>query len=136
MNNRRVFLDTSYIIALLNPDDNYHEKAKGLFEALFSCDEIWITDAILFELGNGLSKYRRDTVVDFIKSCYQTKQFHVVDTNQPLLMRALDRFGTFKDKKWSLTDCLSFEVMATYDISVAYSSDHRFEQAGFQYLLQ
>ncbi|KAF5078749.1 hypothetical protein DSECCO2_136390 [anaerobic digester metagenome] len=103
---------------------------------MFGYEEIWITEAILFELGDGLSKYRRDTVVDFIKSCYHTKQFHVVDTNQPLLLRALDRFATFKDKDWSLTDCLSFEVMATYDISIAYSSDHHFGQAGFSYLLQ
>ena len=41
----------------------------------------------------------------------------------------------FTDKRWSLTDCLSFIVMKDNGISVAYSSDHHFEQAGFQYTL-
>lgn len=132
---RRVFLDTSYIIALFNPTDKYHQSAKELFEGLFGYEEIWITDAILFEIGDGLFKSRRDVVVDFIRSCYSTKQIHVVETNQALLSNALDRFTSYPDKDWSLTDCLSFEVMAENGIFFAYSSDHHFEQAGFHYAL-
>jgi predicted nucleic acid-binding protein len=135
MAKRRVFLDTSYVIALFNPNDKYHQSAKKLFEDLFGYEEIWITDAILFEIGDGLFKSRRDVVADFIHSCYSTQQIHVVETNQALLSRALDRFTSFLDKDWSLTDCLSFEVMAENGIFLAYSSDHHFEQAGFQYAL-
>lgn len=48
MATRRVFLDTSYIIALLNPSDKYHKRAKNIFDDLFKYEEIWITDAIYF----------------------------------------------------------------------------------------
>ena len=132
----QVFLDTSYIIALLNPDDKHHLKAKELFEDLFECEEIWITQAVLLELGDGLYKSRRDVVVEFIRSCYDSDQIRVVETEKALLFKALDRFAAYQDKGWSLTDCISFEVMTEYHITLAYSSDHHFEQAGFQYVLQ
>jgi len=51
-------------------------------------------------------------------------------------MRALDNYATCLDKDWSLTDCISFEVMKEKDIYLAYSSDHHFKQAGFEYALQ
>lgn len=136
MVNRRVFLDTSYIIALLNSDDKHHQRAKELFEDLFNYDEIWISQAILLELGDGLYKSRRDVVVEFIRSCYDSDQIHIVETDKKLFFDALDWFITYQDKGWSLTDCISFEVMTEYHITLAYSSDHHFEQAGFQYVLQ
>lgn len=57
-------------------------------------------------------------------------------TSTELFIKALERYDTFTDKEWSLTDCLSFEVMDENDIVLAYSSDHHFEQAGFQYALR
>ena len=35
------------------------------------------------------------------------------------------------DKKWSLTDCLSFLIMADEGLTEALTGDHHFEQAGF-----
>ena len=40
------------------------------------------------------------------------------------------------DKSWSLTDCISFEVMKHLDILEALTEDHHFEQAGFRALLR
>jgi len=45
-------------------------------------------------------------------------------------------YTQYLDKNWSLTDCLSLMVMKENDISIVYSSDHHFEQAGFQYTLK
>jgi uncharacterized protein len=36
---------------------------------------------------------------------------------------------------WSLTDCISFEVMRARGISDALTGDHHFAQAGFRVLL-
>ena len=38
----QVFLDTSYIFALLNTDDKHNLKAKQLFKDLFGYDVTWI----------------------------------------------------------------------------------------------
>ena len=38
-------------------------------------------------------------------------------------------------KEWGLTDCTSFVVMMESQITQAFTSDHHFEQAGFEKLL-
>jgi predicted nucleic acid-binding protein len=40
------------------------------------------------------------------------------------------------DKGWSLTDCVSFELMRGRGIREALTTDRHFEQAGFVRLLQ
>jgi uncharacterized protein len=40
------------------------------------------------------------------------------------------------DKRWSLTDCISFTVMKEEGIAEALTGDHHFEQAGFHALLK
>jgi hypothetical protein len=39
------------------------------------------------------------------------------------------------DKAWSLTDCISLEVMREWNIHDALTSDRHFAQAGFRALL-
>ena len=40
------------------------------------------------------------------------------------------------DKAWSLTDCISFELMRERDLTRALAYNHHFEQAGFEPLLR
>jgi len=40
------------------------------------------------------------------------------------------------DKCWSVTDCISFDLMNARGITDALSADHHFEQAGFRALLR
>jgi len=40
------------------------------------------------------------------------------------------------DKDWSLTDCISFELMRRRRLTRALAFDHHFEQAGFEALLR
>ena len=62
---------------------------------------------------------------------YKTYQIHVEKASEALLLRALERYNSFNDKEWSLTDCLSFEVTDENSIFLTYSSDNDFEQADF-----
>jgi predicted nucleic acid-binding protein len=41
-----------------------------------------------------------------------------------------------RDKKWSITDCVSFKIMEEYQITEALAYDKHFEQAGFIALLR
>jgi hypothetical protein len=52
-----------------------------------------------------------------------------------LAERAVRLFESRPDKDWSLTDCLSFMVMAERQLPKALTSDRHFVQAGFEALL-
>jgi uncharacterized protein len=44
MSRERLFLDTAFIQALLNPRDHYHQQAKQLFPRVRSASEVWIIE--------------------------------------------------------------------------------------------
>ena len=60
----------------------------------------------------------------------------VVPAEPELFDRGLDLYAGRPDKAWSLTDCISFEVMTDRGLTEALTGDHHFEQAGFQALLR
>lgn len=53
-----VFVDTGYIIALINENDHYHRQALALSEKYDGC-QLVTTDAVLLEVGNALSRIAR-----------------------------------------------------------------------------
>ncbi len=63
MTGDRLFLDTAFIQALLNPRDDYHNQAKELFPRIRAATEVWVTEAIFVEVGNALSALNRNGAV-------------------------------------------------------------------------
>jgi predicted nucleic acid-binding protein len=49
-----------------------------------------------------------------------------------LLRKALQLYKDYKDKEWSLVDCISFIVMKEVKVDHALAFDKHFTQAGFQ----
>ena len=135
MNCDRLFLDTAFIQALLNPRDDYHTIAKVLFQKVRNAKEVWITEAILTEVGNALSASTRNEAVRFINQCYQTDNIRVVTINTVLFRQALSLYNSRPDKNWGLTDCISFIVMTMNGITDAVTADRHFIQAGFRALM-
>ncbi len=135
MKTNRFFLDTAYVLALLNPNDIYHKQAKALLLSMQSAQEVWITEAVLIEIGNALARSNRSAAVAFINSCYVTPNVRVVPVDSPLLKRAIDFYNNREDKEWGLTDCISFIVMEDYGLTEALTTDEHFQQAGFHALL-
>ena len=135
MSRERLFLDTAFIQALLNSYDEYHQQAKQLFPRVRSAAEVLLTEAILVEVGNALSRFNRSGAVQFIQQCYRTDNIRVVSVDTGLLMGALDLYQARPDKDWGLTDCISFIVMQQQDLVDAVTSDRHFIQAGFRILM-
>lgn len=67
MTRERLFLDTAFIQALLNPRDDLHSRAKTLFPQIRTAKEVWLTEAIIAEVGNALSTFNRAGAVQFIQ---------------------------------------------------------------------
>ena len=135
MTRDRLFLDTAFIQAQLNPRDSYHALAKQLLPRVRAAAEVWITEAILVEVGNAFSASKREIASRFINNCYRTANINVVTVTPELLQQALNLYQSRPDKSWGLTDCISFVVMEINGLTDAATSDRHFVQAGFHALM-
>ncbi len=135
MNSERFLLDTVFIQALLNQRDDLHEKAKAFLPRLQSAQEVWVTEAVLIEVGNALSVLDRGGAARLIEQCYKTRNMRVVSVDTGLLARAVELYRNRPDKTWGLTDCISFVVMREQRLSDAVTADEHFVQAKFRALL-
>lgn len=135
MSRDRFLLDTTFVQALLNKRDQYHVQAKALLPRVRVAAEVWITEAVLVEIGNALSDFNRLAAANFIEQCYKTVNMRVVTIDTPLLMRALRLYRERSDKEWGITDCISFIVMQEQGLQEATTADDHFRQAGFRTLM-
>ncbi len=134
MSSQHLFMDTAFIQASLAQNDQYYAKTQKLLPLLRTA-EVWVTEAVLTEVGNALSKSNRNAATQFIELCYDTPNIHVVTIDTPLFKKALKFYNARSDKNWGLTDCISFVVMEEQNLTEALTADKHFLQAGFRALL-
>ncbi len=132
---RPVFADTSFYVALVNPRDLAHAKAMQIGERIRG--PVWLTDFILLELGNVLSRPgQRDLFARMVERLRSDANVRIIPASRELLDRGLGLFCRRADKAWSLTDCISFTIMKEGRLADALTTDFHFEQAGFTALLR
>jgi predicted nucleic acid-binding protein len=125
-----LFVDTGYVIALINEDDKHHQEALALADKYENATLI-TTDAILLEIGNALSRIAREEAIAIIHYFQTAPEVTVISLTSELMTKALNLYTRYKDKTWGLVDCVSFIVMQDRNISVALAFDRHFTQAGF-----
>ena len=134
----RVFADTGYWIALLNPRDDLHQKASATSRE-YSVNEIVTSEMVLAEFLNSFSDYGphlRQAAAKAVASLRAAPQIVIVPQTSELFEKALKRYRDIPDKSWSLTDCASFLIMEEGRLTAALTHDRHFAQAGFQTLLR
>jgi predicted nucleic acid-binding protein len=136
--NSPVFLDTGYFVALLNRRDQLHGQAVSLARRWEKQGRRALTtDAVLIELGNFFARSPlRMTAIAAVRRIRTASEFEVTITTTALFDRGVARYSAHGDKGWSLTDCLSMEVMLDAGSTEAATPDHHFEQAGFVTLMR
>ena len=135
---RFVFADTGYWVALLNPSDNLHPKAIKLARALQPV-HIVTSEMVLTEVLNDFSKrgeYLRDAASELIRNLRFHPNTTIVPQTSQQFEQAFSLYAKRKDKQWSHTDCVSFNIMATNGIVEALAYDKHFAQAGFTALMR
>lgn len=130
-----VFVDTSFVVALVNKNDQNHSLALDLASRLTS-QGLVTTDAILLEIGNALSRNFKPQSVEIIEEFLTSDDVQVIHLHPPLFRRAFDLYKSRSDKVWGLIDCVSFVVMRELGITDALTADKHFEQAGFNILIR
>jgi uncharacterized protein len=134
---RRVFADTSYWIALVNPRDQIHAKAVSVTQEI-SPVRILTSEMVLAEVLNSFSDGGplRHAVGGMVQKLSSNWDVVIVPQTSEQFETALRRYKQAANKSWSLTDCASFQVMEAEQIQAALTHDQHFAQAGFETLLR
>jgi predicted nucleic acid-binding protein len=74
----RIFLDTSFVIALINEKDQYHAQAEAL-SFRFANSALLTTSAVLLEIGNALAKDFRAEAVSIIRVLSHSSKVELVE---------------------------------------------------------
>ncbi|MCK5798700.1 MAG: PIN domain-containing protein [Deltaproteobacteria bacterium] len=126
-----VFVDTSAFLALLVSDDAKHARAARAFEALAIDETALISSSyVLIEtyallqrrVGLDATLAMRDAIAPLIDIVWVGRSIHDA---------ALDRLVRSAQRKLSLVDCTSFEIMARQGLQQVFTYDKHFSQEGF-----
>jgi len=131
---KKTFVDTFYIVALVNRRDEFHEKANELVR-FYDKQPLLITDAVLLEIGNSLARNYKNEAVEIFEEFFISNELEIVRLDETLFNKAFELYKNHMDKSWGLVDCISFVVMRENGVTDALTCDKHFVQAGFRALM-
>jgi len=128
-----LFLDTGFILALEDADDQYHKKAKSFWATYCAHPQPLVTTSYVFDetvtlIAKRLDHRRALVVAHRLRSSASVNFVHIDETD---FNAAWQWFERFQDKGFSFTDCVSFAVMKRLKVKTALTFDKHFSQAGF-----
>lgn len=129
----QIFIDTSFIVALINERDQYHERAVELADQ-YDGQALIVTDAVLLEVANALANRYKLEAIQVIEDLLSSEDVEVVRLTTELFNKAFELYKNRLDKRWGLVDCISFVVMQNQNVHAALTFDQHFIQAGFRAL--
>ena len=134
---RMVFVDTFYWVNGLSPSES-HRKDAATAEAALGDAHFVTTEAVLIEVLNFFSGYKptiKHKVARAIHEILNDEDSEVVFHTHDQFLNALKLYESRLDKGYSLTDCISMNVMRERGISEVLTHDHHFAQEGFVVLI-
>lgn len=131
------FADTTYWIAKINPNDQWHESA---IEAEYRLEALRIvtTESVLIEVLNYFSSFRaaiRNLATTTVRRVISNKEIEFVRHTPDAFLGGLELYEARSDKNYSVTDCISMNIMRERGISDVLTHDRNFAQEGFKTLL-
>lgn len=126
------FVDTGYLIALEDADDGNHPAAMEHREALREIPPLTTTSYVVDEVVTFFNvRGQHGKAVELGEMLLSSPTVMMIHVGEDLLGRALALLRGRPDKRYSLTDCVSFVVMREHGIATAFAFDKHFEQEGF-----
>lgn len=128
-----LFLDTSYLLALELADDGNHGAAvKYWSEIVANLPPLITTSYVFSEVVTFFnSRGLHDKAVKLGLSLLRSQFVNIIHVDEAIFHQGWIYFQQHRDKKYSLTDCISFLLMQKNSITNALTFDKHFEQAGF-----
>lgn len=130
----QVFLDTSAVLALLNPKDEHHAKSRRAFETLrIRQAGLLTTSFVLVETYALLARRMGFSAVAAFRSDL-APLVEVVWVDERLHEAGLDLLLERQKRSLSLVDAVSFVVMKQRRLDEAFAFDPHFKDEGFSLL--
>jgi uncharacterized protein len=128
------FVDTSYLLALELANDQNHQYAISHWQKLTSKSLSLVTTSYIFDevMTYFNSRGHHAKAKQLGNLLLQNPSINLIHVEEPLFMAGWHYFLQRPDKRYSLTDCISFVVMQQHNLQIALTFDHHFSQAGFQ----
>jgi uncharacterized protein len=133
---RRYFADAFYWVALFSPRDQWHSRVLA-FEATLDDTPLYTTDEVLTEFlafYSAADPVLRTRAAIFVETILQAETTTVIPQTHAGFLEALALYKARPDKAYSLTDCLSMQVMRREGLTEVLTNDHHFTQEGFRIL--
>lgn len=134
---KEIFADTSHFVAVLHPSDQLHEQAVSVEKSLIETRLI-TTDFVLVEVLNYFSEFQeyfKTRIARAVEIILSEAEIQIVECSREEFLNGFEFYNTRIDKGYSLTDCVSMNVMRERNINEILTNDEHFEQEGFRILL-
>ena len=127
-----VFVDTSALIALLDPRDQWHARIRAYFDEPEQASRYVTSNLVLSEFLTFFSRRARlKAALDCHLELLKDPKLKIVWMNPALQQEAAVLLEKSADQKLSFTDAASFIIMKQGKITHALAFDADFSKAGF-----
>jgi uncharacterized protein len=130
---KSLFLDTSYLLALELADDGNHAAAVTHWSRIVAHIPPLVTTSYVFceAVTFFNSRGYHDKAIAIGHSLLNSRTLTLIHVDESLFHQGWILLEQHRDKRYSLTDCISFLAMRKNQILEALTFDRHFEQAGF-----
>jgi len=126
-----IYVDTSALLAILDEDDAYHQRAQQYWQKLFEEDELLQTNNYVLVESNAIIQNRVGlwAIRKLVDELLPVIEIDWLDAGQ--YETAVHNLLTANRRNLSLVDCASFETMRRLGIKTVFTFDEHFREQGF-----
>lgn len=124
----KVFADTFYWIAVTDSADSSHARAMQVTDEIITTDEV-LSEYLTFFCA--APEFMRREVALTVWDILRDPSVKVIPQSRESFLAGLTLYRNRPDKGYSLTDCISMQVMRREGLTAVLSNDRHFEREGF-----
>lgn len=128
----RIFVDTSYFIAVLLPRDQWHVGASryAISDMTAYTSSLVVNETVSLMQSRGYLS----SALEFLQKSRESGDIQVVHADAMLQAEGWDLFHRWGGAGANAVDCVSFAIMKSFSIRKALTFDRHFRTAGFEIL--
>jgi predicted nucleic acid-binding protein len=130
---RRVFVDSSAWLAVLDKSDPRHSEAVELYGHLLKNQVVFVTTVLVVAETQIVLRRRagHEVAMAFLRNANESPHIKILYPDAQLEAEAKRILRQYKDQDFSLADAISFAFMRQNGLTEAFAYDRHFATAGY-----